>query len=54
MNEQAVVIRGTLSDGFKIIGPFKNWDEASLWSEDHPGLLPDWIASITNPQLIVD
>ena len=49
MAKQTVIVRGTLSDGYEIIGPFESFDEASLWAYEHPSVLPDWIMGLSNP-----
>ena len=50
-DEQAVVMRGTITNGWTIYGPFPSFDAASEWADAHRGDDPDWIATLTSPEV---
>ena len=45
-DKPAVAIIGNLSDGFKVVGPFENFDAAAEFAEGHQS----WITQILTPE----
>lgn len=46
----AVIVHGTLSDGFEFIGPFADFDAASEYADDAGEIdKPTWIATLFAP-----
>ena len=48
-----VVVTGNLSEGFRVFGPFKDFESASEWEEDNPlGLAwsQAWIMTLEQPK----
>ncbi len=45
-DERCVVLVGNLSDGFHVVGPFEDFDDATEWARD-----PDtWIMTLESPE----
>ena len=42
-----VVMVGNMSEGYRAIGPFNNWDEAATWADTHNlGGLECWLMKL--------
>jgi hypothetical protein len=51
MDEQFVVIVGNLVDGFRFVGPFADFDDASVYSDRFESGSADWIAVLEAPEV---
>lgn len=49
MSDQAIIVAGNLSDGFRFIGPYEDWDEAAEASERLD--TQSWIATLERPPI---
>ena len=46
----AVIMKGNMSDGYKMIGPFDSFDLAAEYDEEYPDpLVTSWIATLNSP-----
>jgi hypothetical protein len=50
MNDPCVLVIGNLAEGFRFIGPFADFDEASEYSLQFGNGSWDWIATIESPE----
>lgn len=50
MDEPCILVIGNLADGFRFIGPFADFDEASEYSNRFGNGSQDWIATLESPE----
>ena len=44
-----VIVRGNLSDGYDIVGPFNGWDSAVYYDQTFILYEPTWIMPLVEP-----
>ena len=50
-NGEAIVMVGSLSDGWKPVGPFDDWEAACSWADENDNGNPSWVMTLQPPEV---